>query len=81
MKRRKCVVCGKMFYPISDIQKYCSRECYRKGQYQIRKEAKRIEKIKPVAPVVPVSEGKLWDIRDPECQEVARFFKTIKPIF
>lgn len=79
--KRKCPVCGKMFFPISDIQKYCSRECYRKGQYQIRKEAKRIEKTKPVVPAVPVSKGKLWDIRDPECQEAAQFFKTIKPIF
>lgn len=79
--KRKCPVCGKMFFPISDIQKYCSRQCYKKGQYAIRKEAKLREEAKPEKPVENTSVGKLWDIHDPECREVALFLKTIKPLF
>lgn len=77
--KKYCVWCGQAYETKSHSQKYCCKKCYGVAQKALgyEREYGRMKKKQQE----PYHAFKAWDPKDPECQEVARFIRTIRPLY
>lgn len=77
---KTCLVCKKEFTTTAPKSKYCCKACSKIAQ-KARESERELIKSKPISKPAEPHRYKLWDFRDPECQEVYRFIMTeIKPL-
>lgn len=75
MRKRKCEVCGKLYTPTCDHQRYCSQTCYTEGQRILARRRYWKPKFLDEYHVY-----KSWDPKDKECRDVYFLIKTFERI-